>query len=306
MEGLSLIYVASFSECCDGSLALNSPESFSAPVSKAVCVKIASVATACSVLATGSAAYAMVRNGDSCDAVMSIQQALIESGYNPGPIDGIFGFFTETAVIQFQQDFGLSSDGIVGSNTAMALRLSSSISCGGGAGGGAVLRFGTTSQGVTVVQDQLKALGFLSGSVPSTGYFGELTEEAVIAFQSYWGLPTDGVVGPDTSSALFRDDSVGQAGGAGNTPVSYAQVIYRVDGEAGASGGEPDGALAFEMFIVTTVIDPLNVRDSPDINAPVIGARLSGEMVRASTSTIRGWRQLETGGWVTAHFLSRP
>ncbi|HZK71866.1 MAG TPA: L,D-transpeptidase family protein [Clostridia bacterium] len=42
-------------------------------------------------------------------------------GYNPGPIDGIFGSKTETAVRTFQIAKGLVMDGIVGNNTWAAI-----------------------------------------------------------------------------------------------------------------------------------------------------------------------------------------
>lgn len=52
---------------------------------------------------------------------MEIQALLKKIGYDPGPIDGIFGQKTEQAVMQFQKDNGLTPDGIIGSNTYGAL-----------------------------------------------------------------------------------------------------------------------------------------------------------------------------------------
>ncbi|NLY42582.1 MAG: LysM peptidoglycan-binding domain-containing protein [Clostridiaceae bacterium] len=49
--------------------------------------------------------------------VKEIQSVLQRIGYNPGPIDGIFGQQTQRAVIQFQRDNGLTADGIIGPNT---------------------------------------------------------------------------------------------------------------------------------------------------------------------------------------------
>ena len=50
-----------------------------------------------------------------------LQKLLVEKGYNPGPIDGIFGALTRAAVRQFQKDHGLLVDGVVGPNTKRAL-----------------------------------------------------------------------------------------------------------------------------------------------------------------------------------------
>ena len=49
--------------------------------------------------------------------VMEIQALLKKIGYSPGPIDGIFGIQTKKAVKEFQQDNGLTADGIIGPKT---------------------------------------------------------------------------------------------------------------------------------------------------------------------------------------------
>ena len=49
--------------------------------------------------------------------VSKIQTALQLAGFSPGPIDGIYGLRTKTAVQSFQSAHGLPIDGIVGPNT---------------------------------------------------------------------------------------------------------------------------------------------------------------------------------------------
>ena len=58
-----------------------------------------------------------IKKGSSGDAVRMAQQILTDYGYDPGPVDGDFGTKTEQAVKQFQTDFGLTVDGIVGPKT---------------------------------------------------------------------------------------------------------------------------------------------------------------------------------------------
>jgi hypothetical protein len=55
-------------------------------------------------------------------AVEELQRRLAELGYQPGPVDGIFGPQTEEAVRSFQRLNGGSADGIVGPLTWAALR----------------------------------------------------------------------------------------------------------------------------------------------------------------------------------------
>ena len=53
-----------------------------------------------------------------------VQQRLKELGYYNGAVDGIFGSKTVQAVKNFQRDYGLTVDGIVGKNTLAKLGLS--------------------------------------------------------------------------------------------------------------------------------------------------------------------------------------
>lgn len=49
--------------------------------------------------------------------VLELQKILKSFGFNPGPLDGIFGPLTEKAVREFQMSVGLNPDGIVGPKT---------------------------------------------------------------------------------------------------------------------------------------------------------------------------------------------
>jgi putative chitinase len=62
-----------------------------------------------------------VRRGDTGDAVVDLQNELIEAGYRLS-VDGDFGEHTEEAVVDFQTRHGLSPDGVVGARTWAALR----------------------------------------------------------------------------------------------------------------------------------------------------------------------------------------
>lgn len=62
-----------------------------------------------------------LREGATGPKVKELQQLLKAKGFNPGPIDGVFGSGTLKAVISFQKFNGLDADGVVGPLTWKAL-----------------------------------------------------------------------------------------------------------------------------------------------------------------------------------------
>ena len=70
---------------------------------------------------TATAIDPTLRQGDSGAAVTKLQQLLNAKGINT-TVDGIFGDGTRAAVVQFQKQNGIATDGIVGPQTWQALR----------------------------------------------------------------------------------------------------------------------------------------------------------------------------------------
>ncbi|HAU31390.1 MAG: Spore cortex-lytic enzyme [Desulfotomaculum sp. 46_296] len=71
------------------------------------------------------AQYRLVYWGLSGNDVSRLQQTLYDWGYNPGPVDGVFGNSTYQSLISFQANNGLASDGVAGPATWAALGFSS-------------------------------------------------------------------------------------------------------------------------------------------------------------------------------------
>jgi len=63
-----------------------------------------------------------------------------------------------------------------------------------------VLEEGDSGDAVEALQQRLATLGYWVGT--TDGVYGELTEQAVLAFQGWEGLARDGRVGPETRAAL--------------------------------------------------------------------------------------------------------
>ena len=56
---------------------------------------------------------ATLKQGDSSDQVMKLQQALTDGGYFSGTVDGQFDTMTEEAVRKYQEESGVTADGVV-------------------------------------------------------------------------------------------------------------------------------------------------------------------------------------------------
>lgn len=70
-------------------------------------------------------AWALSKRGSTGSEVKKIQQKLITWGYLSGSADGIYGAKTEAAVKRFQQNNGLTADGIAGPGTLAKMGISS-------------------------------------------------------------------------------------------------------------------------------------------------------------------------------------
>ena len=78
----------------------------------------------------GQTQMTLSKFGSTGEEVRRIQSKLKSLGFYAGPVDGIYGSKTRTAVKAFQRSCGISADGIAGPTTLLYLGLSSSSSTG--------------------------------------------------------------------------------------------------------------------------------------------------------------------------------
>ena len=64
----------------------------------------------------------LFKEGSKGEMIEKLQGALKTAGVDPGKADGLFGPKTKKAVEAFQEKAGLKKDGVVGQNTAKALK----------------------------------------------------------------------------------------------------------------------------------------------------------------------------------------
>ena len=161
--------------------------------------------------------------GEQSDIVKKYQNRLIALGYLSGEADGNFGLSTQNAIRAFQSRNDQVVDGYLGPDTRNLMDSDNAKPFG--------MRVGEQSDDVKNLQNLLVTYGDLSRDKAS-GYFGELTKEAVVAFQSVNGLGTDGAVGAKTLQLL-------QSGSAKSKPKPKTNTPSRSNSRAGgnASGG---------------------------------------------------------------------
>lgn len=131
--------------------------------------------------------------------------------------DGIFGEATRAAVIDAQNTFGLVPDGIVGEytwntiyNAYLGIVRTVPIEYLAGVTipfQGVFLRLGSELPEVRVLQEYLNYISNTYTEIPKvnvTGYFGPMTQEAVLTFQRLFGLEENGVVGIQTWTEITK------------------------------------------------------------------------------------------------------
>jgi len=131
----------------------------------------------------------LFRRGDRSSGVRTLQLLLASAGFNPGPIDGIFGGQTESAVTSYQSANSLSRTGTV--SQALWDQLSQTTTPPD-----VILQNGARGAEVTALQQLVWLVGFSPG--PIDGIFGSGTERAVRRFQGVYGLAGDGTVTQQT------------------------------------------------------------------------------------------------------------
>ncbi len=157
-----------------------------------------------------------LRRGSFGDDVVTIKRELnrISQNYPAIPkiryTNGVYDLETENAVKKFQEIFNLTPDGIVGKATwykikqiYASVKMLSELT-GEGLTISEVARRYTRelsmgSQGLDVeaLQYYLAFIGYFYPElppIPITGFFGEMTRDAVFSFQSAYGFPVTGVV----------------------------------------------------------------------------------------------------------------
>lgn len=240
-----------------------------------------------------------LRRGSSGTSVQIMQRWLnrIAKDYPSfgqiSPVDGVFGAGTETVVKKFQKQFSLVQDGIVGKSTwykisltYVAVKKLSQLTSEGekpdgiapaGTYGGVSLKIGSSGDKVQEMQFYLQQIAVYNKSIPAItpdGRFGNGTNSAVIAFQKYYKLTQDGIVGKITWDKIYTEyKSIGE-------DISPPTQIYpsKYPGTAMRQGSRGEEVKTFQSWLA---IISYNYSAVPKITADGIFGAGTNTAVRA-------------------------
>jgi peptidoglycan hydrolase-like protein with peptidoglycan-binding domain/DNA invertase Pin-like site-specific DNA recombinase len=188
---------------------------------------------------------------DGAKQVRTVQRTLRRLGWQPGPVDGLYGPRTEAAVTRFQTAAQVAADGIVGPRTRHALTRATKEPLRRGAG----FAEPDGSPRVRALQVRLQRHGLRPG--PVDGLFGPRTQAAVERLQRSRGIPVSGVATAKTRRLIAAAPEQQPQERASN------EAPAEPDAETPATdGGAPE----------TTLAQPASVErgESGDVTVPVV------------------------------------
>ncbi len=238
--------------------------------------------------------------GSAGEEVLTLQRQLtrIRKNFPAIPaiaeLNGIFGTDTAAAVRTFQRIFNIEQDGIVGKATWYRVKAVyngvkslSEVTSEGLTLSEAqrqypkVLRRGDSGISVQVVRFYLAFLGFFLPELPPirvTDVFDDELRDAVLAFQSTYGLTVDGVVGRNTWNAIQN---------------VYEQTLYQLPAEYQEFARElypgrflVQGDTGREVTLLQTRLNQLAAQDSTLPTVAVDG--IFGAETAAAIRTLQG------------------
>ena len=190
---------------------------------------------------------------DGVPPVRVVQRSLRKLGFEPGPLDGLYGPRTEAAVIRFQSAATVAADGIVGPQTRHALTRAKNEPLRRGAG----FAQPDGSPRVRALQVRLQRHGLRPG--PVDGLFGPRTQAAVERLQRSRGVPVSGVATDSTRRLLAsaKPDKQPDQSASTETPAEPAQPTDKTPAGTGGTGDR------------TTVSNEVNRSESGDVALPI-------------------------------------
>ena len=155
-----------------------------------------------------------------------------------------------------------------------------------------LIKYGSTGTGVKWVQDLLKQNGY---SLEIDGDFGNITKNAVIHFQKYNNLDTDGIVGSQTRNALKKS-------------VNYSTNTYNNSSNSSNTSNDIptiNQTISINKDMYTTA--SVNFRSGPGTNYSSKNVLAKNTKVYVYQAKSSGWSYVKynnTIGYISSKYLS--
>jgi len=187
--------------------------------------------------------------------VKVLKEKLAKLGYLEGSdFDSVFDEATDKALKNFQKEYNLKQDGIVGKDTAdyiekLEIQYENILK------NHVELKRDDTGETVIEIQNMLKATGLLDAT--ATGLYGEKTEQAVIDFQEKFGIAKTGIVDSMTYMKLKSVSDTGLSDRASQSRartnsklVDYAKKFQGVRYSWGSSSPKGFDCSGFTSYVL--------------------------------------------------------
>ena len=155
----------------------------------------------------------ILRSGSSGKAVELLQQELKRLGFFTASVSGSYNQSTVNAVRDLQRQANIQADGVYGPQTHRQIENgitkiteNSSSSSNNNSSSSLVVKKGDRNDSVREIQNMLKATGHFNTN--ATGFFGDITENAVKSFQRKWDFTPSGEVTKMTMEKLEEVSAV--------------------------------------------------------------------------------------------------
>ena len=142
----------------------------------------------------------ILQTGSSGGEVQRLQERLKELGYYHSTCDGVFGEETAISIRCFQMVHGLTQTGMADQSTQLRLWEGAAVQWADFLVKACAVS-GDSGSNVRLLQRTLRAMGYFSGEC--SGDYGDMTQQAVMAFQRSNGLEESGEADSATCERLF-------------------------------------------------------------------------------------------------------
>lgn len=208
-------------------------------------------------------------------SVANVQRLLNDLGYDAGPVDGLMGSKTRSAIRAYQIDNALPTSGQP--SRSLFARLQASASGQATASNGTTSRSAVSSELVADIQSELRRRGYDIAAVD--GRLTGATSEAIRRYQSDAGLTIDGYPTQSLLASLRATTTTD------STQLTTRELVRRTQtelNERGYDAGPEDGALGPKTrSAIRTYQSDAGVPVTGQVSASLL-AQLEGSDVTAS------------------------